>query len=104
VKAENPAREFPFMDEVPKRQRVKIVDVWDEIAGAIAYTSEHGALMPVSRAAKALNVGRTRIDQLVSAKKLVRIDVYDRVFVTVKSVREHAEAPRVKGRPKKAEK
>ena len=82
---------FAFVDELPKREASRVSQVWDRIQGLIARSDEHGVLLPVTVVAKALNVGRTRVDQLVEAKHLVRVDIYDHVFITSNSLRNYAD-------------
>jgi len=89
---------FPFVESLPKREASPVVRVWDRIQGLIASSDEHGVLLPVSVVAKALNVGRTRVDQLVEAGHLKRVDIYDHVFISSKSLREYAQTPRLPGR------
>ncbi len=93
---------FPFVDELPRREASRVVQVWDRIQGLIASSDEYGVLLPVTVVAKALNVGRTRIDQLVEAKHLIRVDIYDHVFISSNSLRDYAniKSSLQPGRPK----
>lgn len=89
------------MEDVSKREASRIVSVWDCILGLVAGSKEHGVLIPVSLAAKSLNVSRTRVDELIADGKLQRVDVYDHVFVGSNSLALYARSPRLPGRPRK---
>lgn len=91
--------EFPFVQELPKREQKKIKTVWDVLADYKAMWDTHGVLVPVSAAAKLLNVSPQRILQLVEAGKLKRVDMWDKAHITEASIVELAESERKTGRP-----
>lgn len=89
--------EFPFVQGLTKREALGVSEAWQALMGLIAYTKEHGRLVPVSLAAAALGVGRTRIDELVFQGRLQRVDVWGHVFIGGRSLEVHAQAIRSKG-------
>lgn len=74
---------------------------WDLFNRMSEIQKREGMLVPVMLAAKVLNVSRTRIDQLVEAGSLNRIEVDGHVFLTENSVVAFAKTERKAGRPSK---
>ena len=91
--------EFPFVDVLPKREKSKLVRVWDLLSEMKAATAAEGQLVPVNLACKLLDIGRTRVDQLCADGRLRRVLVADHVFITENSIVEHSKTERKNGRP-----
>jgi len=95
------ALDFPFVQDLPKREKSKLRQWWDEFSEYLELNKAEGGLVPISTAAKALKVSRTRIDQLVEKGELRRVDFDGHLFISVRSIKERAEAERsLGGRPK----
>lgn len=92
--------EFPFVQQLKPRQRSKVESAWDTLRRLQAANLEAGGLLPVMVAAKALNLSRTRIDELMADGRLERIEVEGHVFIGGRSVAEFAWKDRRNGRPK----
>ena len=91
--------DFPFVSELPRREKSKVVKVWEAFRQMNAMRAEHGAPVPQKVAATLLEVSTTRIDQLVEAGKLTRVDFFGHVYITENSLVEHARSERKTGRP-----
>lgn len=92
--------EFPFVQSMPKAKRSLIAEAWEKVRRLQAANLEEGGLLPVMVAARALNVTRSRIDQLVEAGKLRRFEIEGHVFISGRSVAEYAWDERKRtGRP-----
>jgi len=91
--------EFPFVAELPKREKSKLAQIWDVMKQMAAVPDEEGTLLPVSMACKALCISRTRVDQLVQDGKLKRFEFDGHVFISYKSVVAWAQAEHKNGRP-----
>lgn len=95
--------EFPFVQELPKRQQKKLKSVWEVLEDYKTMFQTHGVLVPVSVAAKLLNISPQRILQLVEAGRLKRVDMWEKAHITEASIVELAETERKRGRPFKVE-
>jgi hypothetical protein len=91
--------EFPFVAEMPKREKSKLVKVWEHFRELSALADKEGMLIPMSYAAVVLDVCRQRVYQLAETGQLKVIEVNGHSFVTEKSVIEFAESERKAGRP-----
>lgn len=89
--------EFPWVSDLPKREKGKLAKVWDTLAELRATTEETGPLLPLTFAAALLNVSRQRIDQMMDAGKLERWELNGHPFVTERSVVAYAKAEKDKG-------
>ncbi len=90
--------EFPFVQKLPARKQSAVSKAWDVLRRLQATNLEEGGLLPVMVAAKALNVSRTRIDQLVGEGRLRRVEVEGHVFIGGRSVAQFAWDERKQGR------
>jgi hypothetical protein len=93
--------DFPFVDELPKRERSKIATLWDRFNELREITEEKGMLLPVPFCASLLGISGQRVHQLLDAGKMERVEVDQAVFVTEKSLVEWARAEHKNGRPLK---
>ncbi len=91
--------EFPFVQGLPKTKRSRIAQVWATVRRMQEANVQEGGLLPVAVAAKALNVTRSRVDQLVGDGRLRRFEVDGHVFISGRSVAEFAWNERKIGRP-----
>jgi len=93
--------EFPFVGELPKRDKSKLQEVWDELAEFHEVSKREHGLVSVQHAMKCLNVSRSSIDDLVRRCKLTRFEFGGHVVISVKSLKQWANAERsVGGRPR----
>ena len=95
------ALEFPFMPEVPRRERSRLNLLIDQLNEWKAAEREHGTMLPIRFAAKLCGVSHERLGQLVQEGRIVRVDLGGHVYVTEKSVIEWAQSERKVGRPVK---
>ena len=93
--------EFPFVAEVPKREKSRLTKVWDAFQELKAITDEKGMLVPARFTANLLNVSHQRILQLVDAQHLERVTIDGNVFITERSIIALASSERKNGRPLK---
>lgn len=95
--------EFPFVNELPKRDRSRFSVAWDKLrlfhAQVSALTAEHGALVPMRLVPPVLNISNQRVCQLCDAGKLHRFEVGDVVFISEASIVALAKTERKAGRP-----
>jgi len=99
--AEAVALEFDFPPVRLDRRRSRIARVVHLVKRLRATMDKEGTLIPLILAAKALDVGRTRMDELISDGRLKRVEVDGHVFVTESSVVDYAHEERKNGRPLK---
>lgn len=93
--------EFPFVQQLPHREKSKLVKLWDHFAAVRMAMDQHGMLVPVKLAAELAGVSRQRIDELVERDQLVRIDLAGHPFITENSFVQWAKSERKNGRPLK---
>jgi len=93
------ALEFPFTAAMPKREKSRLVKVW-ELLGRMKQISEtEGDLVPLMMGAKLLGLSRSRVDDLVRDGRLKRYEIDGHVFLTENSIVECAKVERKHGRP-----
>jgi hypothetical protein len=95
------ALDFPFVEQLPKREQSRWAKSWSLFESAKAATAEHGFLMPVALAAKLLGVGKQRVHDIVADGRLVRVELDGHVFITSNSVVAFLKVERKNGRPLK---
>lgn len=91
--------EFPFVQELPKRERSKLATLWDLLLESRAAVQEHGTPIPVGFAADLLGVSKQRVSELLDQGKLTSVMLHDRRFVGENSLIAWAKAERIVGRP-----
>lgn len=91
--------EFPFVAELPKREKGKLAKAWDQWLAVKAVVAERGPLIPASFAAKLLNISHQRVSQLADSGKLQRVDIGGSFWITEASLVELAKGERKAGRP-----
>lgn len=95
------ATDFPFVAELPKKAKSKLVKFWEAFRAFSDLRKEHGELVPQKVAATLLDISTTRVDELVETGKLVRKDFCGHVYITENSLVEVARSERKAGRPLK---
>lgn len=93
------AIEFPFVQEMPKREKTRITKVWEQFRELSRIAEKKGMLVPQNFVAKLLGVSPQRIDQLAQEERLERVYVNGAAFITENSVVEFAATERKNGRP-----
>jgi len=91
--------EFPFVADMPKRERSRLRTIWDAFAEIKAITAEKGILIPLSLAASLGGVSRTRIYQLCDSGSLERVEFGKNGYVTESSFMSWVQSERKAGRP-----
>lgn len=93
--------EFPFVEEMPKREKSKLVKVWDRLVAFKEIQEREGTLLSSRFVASLLDVSQQRVSELMKLGKLVRIDFEGHPFITEASVVAYAKSERKAGRPVK---
>jgi hypothetical protein len=91
--------DMPYLEAVPKREKSKVLKVWDTFQELRRLEQEEGMLIPVAYAAKVINVCRQRVDQLIADGRLSCHQVNGQRFVGGNSVEAYAKSERKAGRP-----
>jgi excisionase family DNA binding protein len=91
--------EMPFMATVPKREKSKLVKLWDHFNELKAITAEKGMLIPQHYAAQVLGISRQRVHVLVNDGRIEAVEVGGCRYVTEESVVAYAHSERKAGRP-----
>lgn len=95
----NEAQEFPFVEVLPKREKSRLLSVWELISELSRVSEQKGALVPVVLAAEALNVTRQRMHQFCDESRLEVVLVRGHKFITEDSLVAFAKQQRKSGRP-----
>jgi len=94
--------EFPFMAELPKREKGKVAKLFDVLEEIGRVQSEKGGIVPQALVAEVLNVSRARVAELVDDGKLDSIRIGQHRFVFLESLWARCKAEKDKGgRPRK---
>jgi hypothetical protein len=91
--------EFPFVAELPKREKRAVVTAWDMWQEAKELIAAKGNLIPLTLAADLGGVSKQRISDLVRAGRLERVALGNHVFVTESSLLSWVRSERKPGRP-----
>lgn len=91
--------EFPFVAELPKREKSKLAQLWERFQEIQAITERKGTIVPPIVAAELLGVSKQRVWQLMEDGRLERVMWRNQVFVTEKDLLAFAESERKTGRP-----
>lgn len=91
--------EFPFVSQLPKREKSRYEIFWERLQRTKAELDKHGPCWPVAIAASVLGVSKQRIHQLMDAGQLVRVDVEGHPYIPEESIFEFARTERKAGRP-----
>jgi hypothetical protein len=98
------AIDFPFVEGMPKREKSRVAQLWDRLQELKAITDEKGAILPAGFASKLVGVSKQRVNDLMKAGRLERVEVDGHPFVTERSIVEYAKSERKAGRPVSAPK
>ena len=94
--------DFPFVENLPKREKSRLQKFWDAWNQAKAMLAEKGDVMPATLAAKLCDISKQRIFDLMEKGKLERVEINGHVFVTEASLLAWLNEPENKGgRPRK---
>lgn len=93
--------EFPWVNELPKREKSRLAKAWDRLKAFSDATKEAGALVPVSFAASILGVSDQRVRDLVNDGILEGIRLEGHLFISERSIVTWAKTERKAGRPPK---
>jgi hypothetical protein len=92
--------EFPFVHEMPKREKSKLAKLWDHLAAVRAIVAEKGTVLPQHMVADLLDISRARVGQLVDDGRLEAVQIHGIRYVTADSVEACAKIERrITGRP-----
>jgi hypothetical protein len=93
------ANEFPFVGELPRREKRQTANLWERFREFSRLAESKGALVPPYVAAGLLGVSQQRVSQLMKAGRLERIEFEGQPFVTENSIVDFARSERKNGRP-----
>jgi len=88
---------FPFVEDLPKREKTRWQKVMELFDKAKQLTAEKGVLIPATLAAKLGDVSHQRICQLMEKGKLERVQLDGHIFVTEQSLIQWLKSPADKG-------
>lgn len=91
--------EMPFMATLPKREKRAVMDAWGELAEFCEMIKQDGAAIPVTFAARVLNVSRQRVYELINEGRIRTVELGGHVFVVADSLVEWGRTERKAGRP-----
>lgn len=91
--------EFPFVSDLPKREKSRLQKLWDRFAEVRRITDRKGTLLPYSAAAALLGVSRQRIAEYASDGRLEKIVFHGHPMVCENDLIELARTERKAGRP-----
>jgi hypothetical protein len=94
--------EFPFVAGLPKRERSRLENMWDQMADLRAIVASKGMLIPSRLAAKILGISRQRVEELLKEGRLELVQVEGHNFIPESSVVAYARSERKAGRPVKS--
>lgn len=89
------AIEFPFVERLPKREKTRLGNLWEELREA----SKDGLFLPPATAARLLDVSRQRVYDLIEQGTLKTVDFDGGRYVTEASIVAFCQTERKAGRP-----
>lgn len=95
------AIEFPFVTELPKRERKRVMTVWERFEAIKKVTDEKGMLLPVVFAAKLLGISQQRVHNIIADGRLEAINLDGHKFIPEESFVAFCKLERKNGRPVK---
>lgn len=93
------ALEFPWVNELPKREKSRVSKAVDLVKEFAALQKEHGALLPAAMVAAALNVSRERVSQFIGEGRLKAVQFRGVNYIGEDALREFVKLERKVGRP-----
>jgi len=94
--------DFPFVKEVPTREKGRMAKVWDHFQAVKAVVAEKGMIVPQHLVAELLGVTRQRVGHLADEGRFEVVLVNGVRYLTERSVVAFAQEERKNGRPPKA--
>jgi len=94
--------DFPFVADLPKREKGKVAKLMDVMEELERVTDEKGPVIPQSLIAEVLGVSKQRVNTLLDEGRMEFHVINGTRFVFVASFREYAKQERKVGRPSKA--
>lgn len=95
------AAEFPFVQDLPKREKTRRMKLMEVLEALEARTKEKGPVIPQSLAAEILGVSRARVSQLVDEGRMDSFLLNGSRFIFARSFQEFCKEDRPTGRPPK---
>jgi hypothetical protein len=89
--------EFPFVGELPKREKSRLARLWEAVREVTAAQEEHGPVLNQLTVAMILGVSRQRVCQLIDAGSLQSIAVTGNRLVTLRSLEDYCKTDRKTG-------
>jgi excisionase family DNA binding protein len=96
------ALEFPWVETLPKREKSKAVAATELVNEFIALQKKHGALLPATMVAVALNLSKARVYQFIEEGRLKAVMFRGVHYIGEDDLRKFAKEERKAGRPCKA--
>jgi hypothetical protein len=93
------AEDFPFMAELPKREKSKLAKGWELFRELQKTVEEKGFLVPANFASEILGVSKQRVHFLIKENRLETIVIQGHNYITEDSLVEFARSERKSGRP-----
>lgn len=91
--------DFPFVQELPKRDKSRLVKLWEHLAEVRAIQAEKGEVIPQAFVADLIGVSTQRVTQFVDEGRLESVLINGRRYVTARSLEQFAQVERKNGRP-----
>lgn len=91
--------DFPFVAELPKREKSRLARLWDHLREVRAVQAEKGEVIPQSFVGDLLGLSTQRVGQFLDEGRLEGVSINGRRYVTVRSIEQFAQVERKTGRP-----
>lgn len=95
------AAEFPFVAEMPKREKSKYAQFKERFAAYKAFIDENGSVVPVAVAGKLAGVCGQRIRDLIEEDRIKSCKFEGHIYVTEDTLLDYMATERKAGRPSK---
>ncbi len=93
--------DFPFVAELPKREKSKVGKLWDQLQEMNAIVREKGLLLQPALCAELCGVSRQRVYELIEGGRFEIVQFGKHRLITEASVIAFAKSERKTGRPLK---
>lgn len=91
--------EFPFVAELPKREKSRLQQLWERFQEIKAIQDRKGTIVPPIVASELLGISRQRVHELMNEGRFERVEWRGQAFVTERDLLAYAESERKGGRP-----
>lgn len=95
------AIEFPFVKEIPKREKSRMGKLWEHFQEVKSKVAEVGMILPQDLAAELLGVSKQRVCELIELGRLEALVLHGHRWITERSFVALAQSERKAGRPPK---